>query len=162
MYKTKKEHAAKVNLKRQGFTGYPPTVPSKSRKQGRVTTDVVMLPGYLLIEVDLAHQDLSAIRSTPDCITFLRREVQPAAVPNQVMISIKEVEDVLYGRFTINQGHTPGSKSGLSERGLEGHTAKFLALDGKDRARVLLTLLNSEHEVKIPLSSLGQQISLSK
>ena len=75
------------------------------------------------------------------------------------MASIKEAEDVLHGRFEINQGFTRGSKYELVEQGFNGHTATFLTLDGKDRARVLVTLLNSEHEVRIPTSSLGQQLS---
>ena len=45
------------------------------------------------------------------------------------------------------------------EQGFSGHTATFLALDGKERARVLVTLLNSEREVEIPISSLGLQLS---
>ena len=155
MCKTQQEFTAEDNLKRQGFTVYLPTAPNKSRKQGRVTTDIkAMFPGYLFIEADLQHQDLSVIRSTLGCIAFLRHGVRPAVVPNQVMASIKEAEDVLHGRFEINQGFTPGSKYELMEQGFNGHTATFLALDGKDRARVLVTLLNSEHEVKIPTSSL--------
>ena len=52
-----------------------------------------------------------------------------------------------------------GNKYELMKQGFNGHTATFLALDGKDRASVLVTLLNSEHEVKIPTSSLGQPLS---
>ena len=160
MCKTLREHTAEDNLKRQGFTVYLPTAPNKSRKQGQVTPDIkAMFPGYLFIEADLEHQDLSVIRSTPGCIAFLRHGVRPAFVLNQVMASIKEAEDVLHGRFEINQGFTPGNKYEFMEQGFNGHTATFLALDGKERARVLVTLLNSEHEVKIPVSSLGQQLS---
>ena len=160
MCKTQQEHTAEDNLRRQGFTVYLPTAPNKSRKQGRVTTDIkAMFPGYLFIEADLEHQDLSVIRSTVGCIAFLRHGVRPAVVPAQVMTSIKEAEDVLHGRFEINQGFTPGSKYELMDQGFNGHTATFLALDGNDRARVLVTLLNSEHEVKISISSLGQQLS---
>ena len=160
MCKSQQEDTAKDNLKRQGFTVYLPTAPNKGRKQGRVTTDIkAMFPGYLFIEADLEHQDLSVIRSTLGCIAFLRHGVRPALVPNQVMASIKEAEDVLREGFEIDQGYTPGSKYDLLEQGFNGHTATFLALDGKERARVLVTLLNSEHEVKIPVISLGQQLS---
>ena len=160
MCKTQQERTAQANLKRQGFTVYLPTAPNKSRKQGRVTTDIkAMFPGYLFIEADLRHQDLSVIRSTLGCIAFLRHGVGPALVPNQVMVSIKEAENILHGRFEINQGFTPGNKYELLGQGFNGHTAMFLALDGKERARVLVTLLNAEHEVKIPVSSLGQQLS---
>ena len=159
MCKTRQEHTAEDNLKRQGFTVYLPTAPNKSRKQGRGTADInAMFPGYLFIEADLEHQDLSVIRSTRGCVAFLRRGVRPAVVRGQVMESIKEAEDVLYGRFEINQGFTPGNKYELIEQGFNGYTATFLALDGKDRARVLVTLLNSEREVRIPTSSLGQQL----
>ena len=65
MCKTQQEFTAEDNLKRQGFTVYLPTAPNKSRKQGRVTTDIkAMFPGYLFIEADLEHQDLSVVRST--------------------------------------------------------------------------------------------------
>ena len=160
MCKTQQEHTAEENLKRQGFAVYLPTAPIKSRKQGRVTMGIkAMFPGYLFIEADLQRQDLSVIRSTLGCIAFLRHGVRPAVVPNQVMASIKKAEDVLYGRFEINQGFTPGNKYELMEQGFNGHTATFIALNGKDRARVLVTLLNSTHEVKIPISRLGKQLS---
>ena len=160
MCKTQQEHTAGDNLKRQGFTVYLPTAPNKSRKEGRVNPDIkAMFPGYLFIEADLEHQDLSVIRSTLGCIAFLRHGVRPALVPNQVMVSIKEAEDVLHGRFEIDHGFTPGNKYELMEQGFNGHTAKFLALEGKERARVLVTLLNSEHEVKIPIRSLGQELA---
>ncbi len=160
MCKMQQEYTAENNLGRQGFTVYFPTAPNKSRRQGRVTTDIkAMFPGYLFIEADLEHQDLSVIRSTLGCIAFLRHGVRPVLVPNQVLASIKEAEDVLHGRFAINQGFTPGNKYALMEQGFNGHTATFLALDGKDRAKVLVTLLNSEREVRIPISSLGQQLS---
>ena len=160
MCKTQQEFTAEDNLRRQGFTVYLPTAPNKSRKQGRVTTDIkAMFPGYLFIEADLERQDLSVIRSTLGCIAFLRHGVRPAVVAGHVIESIKEAQDVLHRRFEINQGFTLGSKYELMEQGFNGHTATFLALDGNDRARVLVALLNSKHEVKIPLSSLGQQRS---
>lgn len=160
MCKTQQENKAEDNLTRQGFTAYLPMVPNKGRKQGQVTTNIrAMFPGYLFIEADLEHQDLSVIRSTLGCIALLRHGTRPAVVPDQVMASIKQAEDVLHGRFEINQGFTPGNKYELMEQGFNGHTATFLALDGKERARVLVTLLNSEREVKIPTSSLGQPLS---
>ena len=159
MCKTQQESIARDNLTRQGFTVYLPMAQQRGRKQGRVTTNLkAMFPGYLFIEADLEYQDLSVIRSTIGCIAFLRHGARPALVPNQVMESIKEAEDVLNGKFEIHQNFTPGSKYELMEQGFNGHTATFLALDGKERARVLVTLLNKEHEVKIPISSLGQQI----
>ena len=159
MCKTQQENIAKDNLTRQGFTVYLPMAPKRGRKKGRNTTNFkAMFPGYLFIEVDLEYQDLSVIRSTIGCIAFLRQGARPVLVPNQVMVSIKEAEDALHGKFEIHQNFTPGSKYELMEQGFNGHTATFLTLDGKERARVLVTLLNKEHEVKIPISSLGQQI----
>ena len=61
---------------RQGFAVYLPMAPKRRRKQGRVTTNLkAMFPGYLFIEADLEHQDLSVIRSTLGCIAFLRHGV---------------------------------------------------------------------------------------
>ena len=57
------------------------------------------------------------------------------------------------------QGFTPGSKYELMEQGFHGHAATFLTLDGKGRARVLVMLLNKEHEVRILVSSLGLQLT---
>ena len=160
MCKIQQENIAKDNLTRQGFTVYLPMAQRRGRKQGRVTTNLkAMFPGYLFIEADLEYQDLSVIRSTIGCIAFLRRGAQPALVPNQVIVSIKEAEDVLHGKFEVHQNFTPGGKYELMEQGFNGHTATFLALDGKERVRVLVRLLNKEHEVKIPTSSLGQQLS---
>jgi transcriptional antiterminator RfaH len=160
MCKTRQEAEAEANLTRQGFTVYLPMAPSGGRKSGRIVTDVkAMFPGYLFVEADIERQDLSVIRSTLGCIALLRYGVSPAIVPTQIMDSIKEAEDLLRGTFEINQGYTPGAKYELLERGFHGHTATFLALDGRERARVLIGLLNTEHEVSIPKASLGQQVS---
>ena len=159
MCKTQQENTAEDNLKRQGFTVYLPTAPNKSRKQGRVKKAIsAMFPGYLFIEVDLQRQDLSVIRSTLGCIALLRQGVQPAVVPEHVVASIVEAEAVLRGRFNSDQGFTPGARYELLEQGFQGHTATFLALEGKERARVLVTLLNSQQEVKVLTHRLGPQI----
>ena len=65
----------------------------------------------------------------------------------------------LQGQFKTDQGFTPGARYELLEQGFQGHTATFLALEGKERARVLVTLLNSEQEVRVPTRRLGPQIS---
>ena len=160
MCKTQQESIARDNLTRQGFIVYLPVAQQRGGKQGRVTTNSeAMFPGYLFIEADLEYQDLSVIRSTIGCIAVLRHGARPALVPNQVMESIKQAEDVLHGKFEIHQNFTPGSNYELMKQGFNGHTATFLALDGKERARVLVKLLNKQHEVRIPTSSLGQLIS---
>ena len=160
MCKAQQENTAEDNLKRQGFTVYLPTAPNKSRKRGRVTKTIkAMFPGYLFIEVDLQHQDLSVIRSTLGCVALLRQGLQPAVVPKQVMASIVEAEAVLQGQFKTDQGFTSGARYELLEQGFQGHTATFLALEGRERARVLVTLLNSQQEVKVPTRRLGPQVS---
>ena len=160
MCKTQQENTAGDNLKRQGFTVYLPTAPNKNRKHGQVTKTIkAMFPGYLFIEVDLQRQDISVIRSTLGCVALLRHGVQPAVVPKQVMASIVEAEAVLQGQFKSDQGFTPDARYELLEEGFQGHTATFLALEGKERARVLVTLLNSEQEVKVAKHRLGQQVS---
>ena len=74
-----------------------------------------MFPGYLFIKIDPEHQDLSVIRTKLGCIAFLRLGIRPAVVPDQVIASIKEAENVLDGRYEINRGFTPGSKYELME-----------------------------------------------
>ena len=55
------------------------------------------------------------------------------------------VEAILQGQFKNDHGFTPGARYELLEQGFQGHTATFLTLESKkERARVLLTLLNSE------------------
>jgi transcriptional antiterminator RfaH len=161
MCKARQENTAEYNLKRQGFQVYLPTVPEIERNQGRITKNIkAMFPGYLFIEADLESQDLSVIRSTLGCIALLRRGAHPAVVPQQVMTSIVEAETVLQGRSENDQGFTPGAHYELLGHGFQGHTATFLALEGKERARVLLTLLNSQQEVRVPTRSLGQMLQV--
>ena len=159
MCKPRQENIAEYNLKRQEFQVYLPTAPKIARNQGRITKDIrAMFPGYLFIKADLQRQDLSVIRSTLGCVALLRRGAQPAVVSKQVMTSIVETEMVLQGRSENDQGFIRGASYELLEQGFQGHTATFLALEGKERARVLLTLLNSPQEVRVPARSLGQQV----
>ena len=158
--KAQQEKKALVNLVRQKFEVYLPLVPSKSKKTGQSVKNLKpMFPGYLFVEADALMQDLSVIRSTIGCVALLHSGSRPAVVPNGVMSSIKKTEFVLNDRFSMNRGFKPGNKYELLEQGFQGHTATFLALEGEERARVLVTLLNSEHEVKIMTSSLGQERS---
>ena len=159
MCKARQENKAEDNLKRQGFSVYFPNVPSKIRKQGRVKTIIsAMFPGYVFIEADPASQDLSVVRSTLGCIALLRHGVLPAVVAPQIIESIKQAEAFLNGKFETSEDLAAGRKYELLEQGFHGHTATFLTLDGKGRAKVLITLMNSEREVTIAASSLGRQL----
>ena len=160
MCKSQQEKKAEDNLARQGFFVYLPTAPNKPKKAGRVPKKLKpMFPGYLFVAADFRLQDVSVIRSTFGCIALLQNGAKPAVVPDGVMSAIQDAEVLLRNRFEINQGFESGNKYELLEQGFRGHTATFLALDGRERARVLVKLLNSEHEVNIPINRLGQQLS---
>jgi transcriptional antiterminator RfaH len=139
---------------------YLSRVPNRGRKQGQVTTNLkAVFPGYLFVEVDSANQDLSVIRSKLGCISLLRRGLQPAIVPERVIVSAKEAECLFYENFEASRGYAPGKKYELLGHGFHGHTATFLALDRKGRARVLVSLLNSLNKIEVPTISLGPQLS---
>lgn len=152
--KPQQERKAEINLKRQGLTVYLPEEPGRASSN---TDRRPMFPGYLFILADMDRQDLSVVRSTQGCIALLRHGLHPAPVPLAVMQSVREAEATLFDCFEDGFGLSPGSQYELLEPSFRGHTATFLSLDRHKRARVLVTLLNSEREISVAQTSLGER-----
>ena len=156
--KPQQETKAETNLSRQGIDVYLPLESIKNKHRSKSSASKKpMFPGYLFIYANLEQQDLSVVRSTLGCIALLRHGVQPAVVPTVVIEGIQRAERALQERFESHLGLTPGAMYEILEPGFSGHAATFVALDSRERVRVLITLLNSKREVVVSRKSLGER-----
>jgi transcriptional antiterminator RfaH len=71
--KARDEEIAKVNLERQGYLVFLPTISLKKRRRGHWTPVTESLfPGYLFISLVFGDDDPTPIRSTVGCVGLVQ------------------------------------------------------------------------------------------
>ena len=156
----RREHTAFVHLERQGFEAYLPKEPLRQTKSGKWTEqEAPIFPRYLFVRADMERQDLSVVRSTRGCIQILKFGQAPTIVPEAIIEEIRTTEQLLRLRHERNRGLLPGKSYELLEKNFEGHSARFVALSSHNRAQVLITLLNQEQMMSLPVTSLGAMVA---
>jgi len=81
--KHRQEELARENLERQGFRAYPLPMhkTSKLQRGKRVEVAETVFPRHVFVELDLATQDSSLIRSTFGAVGLVQYGSEPAKVP---------------------------------------------------------------------------------
>lgn len=143
--KPRQELRALEHLQRQQFECYQPLTASLGRPEA-------LFPGYLFIHMDQVHDNWYPIRSTRGVARIVTFGAQPVPVHNELIEQIRQrlASPVLHGVFT--RGETVRIKTG----NFGDVEAIFLSLDGAERAVILLNLLQRQHKVVLPLSSLAR------
>jgi len=153
--KSRQESRALVNLERQGYVCYLPTITKK--KVGRVALELETEPlfaRYLFIELDSDSnaKSWSPIRSTLGVSRLLTFGIEPAKVPTALIEQLKAHE------ISLKAAPQTPFKSGDVVRIREGAFAGVEAIyqmdDGQARAMVLIELLHRPTRMAVPLASL--------
>lgn len=149
------EHKAVAHLGRQGFGTYLPRYLKRRRHAHRV--DIVaapLFPRYLFVAIDLTTQRWRSIFSTVGVSRIVCNGDIPAAIPEQVVATLKMREDA--GGF-VHLDHRPNFRAGDKIRVIEGVFADCLGLyDGmrdSDRVAILLDLLGRKVRVMVDVES---------
>lgn len=153
--KSRQESRALLNLERQGYACYLPTITKK--KVGRVALELETEPlfaRYLFIELDSnsTAKSWSPIRSTLGVSRLLTFGDEPAKVPTHLIEQLRAHE------LSLKESPQTPFKSGDVVRIREGAFAGMEAIyqmdDGKARAMVLIELLHRPTKMAVPLTSL--------
>ncbi len=148
------EEKACWHLANQGFECFLPRVAGIKRHARRVRPVLAPLfPRYLFARFDLDATRWRAINGTRGVVGLLTSGAHPLAVPPGAVESLLVKSDsrgtvplAAIGVFT--KGHNVRIKSGTFA-GQTGLITEILP-EGRDRVRILLTLLGAQTELQVP------------
>ena len=137
------EAKAARNLLKQGFEIYLPRYlkrRSHARKIDKVA--VPLFPRYIFVRISTATQRWRSIQSTFGVASLVLNGSEPAAVPPQVLHSLRAREDES-GYVTLEQRpkFAPGDKVRVIAGTFAENLALFDGLAGRDRLVILLEML---------------------
>lgn len=153
--KPKQESRALLNLERQGFHCFLPTIPKK--RVNRKAFEIVQEPlfsRYLFIELDttLSGKSWAPIRSTLGVSKLVTFGSEPARVNPGLIDLLREQESVLANN-PLTQ-YQPGDIVRIKEGPFKGLEAVYQMDDGEMRAMVLIELLQKPTRLEVEIGNL--------
>lgn len=153
--KPKQESRAFINLERQGFSCFLPTIPKK-RVRGK-SFEMVQEPlfsRYLFIELDttLSGKSWAPIRSTLGVSKLVTFGSEPARV-NPGLIELVRQQEHALAQTPVAQ-YQPGDVVQIKEGPFKGLEAVYQMDDGEMRAMVLIELLQKPTRLEVDISNL--------
>ncbi len=142
--KPHQEERAKENLENQGNEVFLPMIASEKTKQPQSFSLKPMFPRYLFTKFIVENSNWTHIKSTRGVSHIVVFGKNITQVPNSVIDYLKskvDHNDVLtlqIRREAFQKGDDLVIKQGV----FQGKEATFLSMSGKERVRVLLSLMN--------------------
>ena len=150
--KAREEKRAKENLENQGFETFLPMIAYEKISQPKSISLEPMFPRYLFTRFTVENNNWTQIKSTRGVSHIVVFGDNFTEIPNSVMGYLKskvDDNDVLKlqtTRKTFQKGDELVIKQGV----FQGKDATFLSMSGKERVRVLLSLMNRIMITDIP------------
>lgn len=149
--KSRQELRAQENLRNQHFPCYCPMHNVEKIRQGRRTlVEQPLFSGYLFIHLSKLTDNWHSIRSTRGVQRLVTFAGNPLPVGDELVEALK-------ARLTEGESKplfTEGEKVTISDGPFKDLEAVFCMSDGEERAIVLLTLLQRQQQIRVPLSQL--------
>ena len=152
--KSRSEGVAKINLERQGYASFLPTINLKKRRRGQWTlVTEPLFPGYLFVSLVLGTDDPAPIRSTTGCVGLVRFGHSYTPAPTELVAGLQAA--------AATDDPTPAPfQSGDAVRLMSGPFAGLEAVynmaKGEDRAQVLLEVLGRVQRLTVELDTLDK------
>ena len=142
---------ALTHLQNQDIDCFYPKITVEKIKGGKRTQKLEPLfPGYLFVNLEQADPVWAKLRSTRGILRIVSFANKPATIPDDV---IQHINDSLHTVAEFG-GIKPGQAVELEEGPLKGINAIFQAYDGEERAIVLISFMQKQQAVKVPLAIL--------
>lgn len=151
--KPRQDSVAAVNLQRQEFTVYSPTIAVTQLEPGagaRLRTEP-LFPGYVFIHVDPQVQSIAPVRSTKGVLRFVRFGAEYAAASQETIDQIERNAAEHRERASRCCTLQRGDRVKVNGSGFNDIDAIFCNPCGAERAMLLLSLLGREAEVSVPM-----------
>ena len=142
---------ALAHLQNQDIACFYPKITVEKIKAGKRTKKLEPLfPGYLFVNLEQTDPIWSKLRSTRGVIRVVSFANKPAPISDGVSQHIKDSLDSVAEQGGIK----PGQAVQLNEGPFEGISAIFQAYDGEERAIVLISFMQKQQRVKVPVSAI--------
>ena len=142
---------ALTHLQNQDIACFYPKITVEKIKGGKRTKKLEPLfPGYLFVKLEQADPVWAKLRSTRGILRIVSFANKPATIPDEV---IRHINDSLHTVAELG-GIKPGQAVELEDGPFKGISAIFQAYDGEERAVVLISFMQKQQTVKVPLAIL--------
>lgn len=139
------------NLQNQGVTCFYPNIMVERVSSGRRVKKLEPLfPGYVFVNIEKADPAWAKLRSTRGVLRVVSFANKPAAIQDGVITYLKETLHAVSERGGIK----PGQVVELGNGAFKGIDAIFQAYDGEERAIVLITFMQKQQNLTVPLSAI--------
>ena len=147
-----KEVYAQQNLKDQGFDVYLPRY-KKTCRHARKTETILspLFPRYLFVQLDLEVDRWHSVNGTRGISYLLMANERPAAVPENVVHSLKSQEEEGVITFKERVPFTEGENVRIADGAFKGCVALFEKMDARQRVQLLLDFLGREMKISLPI-----------
>jgi transcriptional antiterminator RfaH len=142
---------AVLHLQNQDIVCFFPKITVEKIKAGKRTKKLEPLfHGYLFVNLEQTDPMWAKLRSTRGIIRVVSFANKPAAIQDEVIEHIRE------GLHTVDEqgGIKPGQAVHLEEGPFRGISAIFQAYDGEERAIVLISFMQKQQAVSVPVSGI--------
>ena len=150
--KPHQEERAKENLENQGNEVFLPMIASEETKQPQSFSLKPMFPRYLFTKFTVENNNWTYIKSTRGVSHIVVFGKNLTKVPNPVIDYLKskvDDNDVLKLQ-TTRKTFQKGDELDIKQEVFQDKDATFLSMSGKERVRVLLSLMNRIMITDIP------------
>tara|TARA_R110002074_G_scaffold304679_2_gene475940 strand:- start:14117 stop:14596 length:480 start_codon:yes stop_codon:yes gene_type:complete len=142
---------ALAHLQNQDIVCFYPKIQVEKIKAGkRIKKLEPLFPGYLFVNLEQTDPAWAKLRSTRGVIRVVSFANKAAAIADDVIRHVKDSLDSV----TQQGGLKPGEAVQLGEGPFEGINAVFQAYDGEERAIVLISFMQKQQSVKVPVSAI--------
>lgn len=149
--KPRQDARAEEHLRNQHFPCYRPVRPIEAMRRGkRVTVDESLFPGYLFINLCQTTDSWHSIRSTRGVARLVTFCDRPVAVPSDIIGDIRQ-------RLAANEAQplfVPGTPVIVTDGPFRDLEAIFDKTDGEERAIILLSMLQRQQQISVPVRML--------
>tara|TARA_B100001142_G_scaffold325313_1_gene378661 strand:+ start:880 stop:1428 length:549 start_codon:yes stop_codon:yes gene_type:complete len=158
--KPNQELLAKRNLDNQDFFSLLPIVNFIKEDDTSYNLNEVLFPRYIFVRIDLEKQDWLSIKSTRGVSHIVSFGNKLAEVPSEFIDKLCDITDEngnLYqvlDKSSINHGDQVSVKDGI----FKDKKATFIDYRSKNRAKILIDVINRKISVDILISSIVKKI----
>ncbi len=150
-YKPGQGDRALENLQNQGAVCFFPKISVEKIQRGKRTTKLEPLfSGYLFVSIEQADPLWSKLRSTRGVTRVVGFANKPAVIDELVIEYIRQSVQTLSEQGGLRQGQ----KVQLQNGPFKGLEAVFENFEGEERACILITFMQQQQRIKVPLSTL--------
>ncbi|MBR9886064.1 MAG: transcription/translation regulatory transformer protein RfaH [Oceanospirillales bacterium] len=139
------------HLQNQEIACFYPKIEVEKIKAGKRTKRLEPLfPGYIFVKLEQTDPMWAKLRSTRGVLRIVSFANKPAAIADGVIEHIK----ASMGMVAEQGGIKAGQAIELDDGPFKGLGAIFQAYDGEDRAIVLISFMQKQQRVSVPVSAI--------